>query len=50
MYFVNNETGFIKHIDGDTTWIFSSESVEGVYEKYLAWVEDGNTAEEWVTE
>jgi hypothetical protein len=47
MYFLNSESNLIKHIDGDTTYVFSDQCAEGWYEKYLAWLAEGNTPEEW---
>ncbi len=47
MYFINNITGFIKYVDGNMTCIFNEECREGFYQAYLAWVAEGNTAEEW---
>jgi len=35
------------YIDGDFNACFTAESTEGYYQQYLAWVAEGNTAEEW---
>ena len=50
MYFVNNETGLIKHIDNNVIYIFTIESREGLHDQYLAWLAEGNTPEEWQPE
>ena len=47
MYY-RKENRFI-FVDGSTSVTFTSKDTEGFYQAYLAWIEAGNTAEEWAT-
>ena len=46
IFYAKNENTFVlvRENEGIT---FTSEDKEGFYQAYLAWVAEGNTAEEW---
>ena len=52
MYYINNNEGFSQNSkasflfdDGNCLWSFRES--HRFYQAYLAWVAEGNTAEEW---
>lgn len=47
MYYIDEIKRLIVYRDGDFTAVFSENDVEGFYQRYLAWLEEGNIPQLW---